>query len=227
MKSAIVTGGRSGLGLAISKQLVERGFHVTIFSRTGELKTPSLGSCSFESVLGNVSNEIDVDTLLKRTVDRTGHVDLWVNAAGIWVPPVPVENLAMQKIRNAFEPNVFGLMICCKVALSQMRKQGSGTILNVISTSGLSGRAMLSGYAASKWAARGFTESLRAECVGSSISILAVYPGGMKTAFFDDEVPEDFNEYMDVDKVATQIVENLQNEKLLEDMIIRRSTYIQ
>ncbi len=105
-----------------------------------------------------------------------------------------------------------------------MRKQKSGTIINILSTNALEGRAGSSGYGASKYAAAGFTKSLRKETEGSGIKILSVYPGGMQTNFFDEKKPEAINKYMPYDQVADKIVQNILQNNPEEELIIRRPT---
>ena len=103
-----------------------------------------------------------------------------------------------------------------------MKKQGSGMIVNIVSSSALSGRPLSSAYAASKWAARGFTDSLREEVKGTPLKVVGVYPGGMKTHLFDENPPEDYKEYMEASDVAQKIVDNLDQESPQEEQIIRR-----
>ncbi|OGF80585.1 hypothetical protein A2W48_00555 [Candidatus Giovannonibacteria bacterium RIFCSPHIGHO2_12_44_12] len=119
------------------------------------------------------------------------------------------------------EVNLFGVIYGSKATLTQMRKQPSGVIINILSTSALTGRAFSSAYCASKYAVAGFTKSLRQES-GPDISVIEIYPGGMKTNLFDEDKPEDFDSYMDPNYVAEIIVENFKKAIPKNELIIKR-----
>lgn len=109
-----------------------------------------------------------------------------------------------------------------KVALSQMHTQNSGTLVNIISSSALVPKPTFSGYAASKWAVRGFTDSIREEYRDTPVKIIGVYPGGIKTNLFDEDSAVDTSAYMTPEHVAEKIVENLEQSDPVEELIIRR-----
>jgi short-subunit dehydrogenase len=92
-----------------------------------------------------------------------------------------------------------------------------------LSTSALEGRPGSSGYCASKWAAVGFTKSLRLEVESAGIKVLAIYPGGMKTNLFDEEKSKNYESYMEPDFVAGKIIENLKKESPEEELVLRRT----
>lgn len=117
---------------------------------------------------------------------------------------------------------MFGTIYGSKAALIQMKKQNSGTIVNILSTSALEGRLGSSGYGASKYAALGFTKSLRLEGDESGVKTVAVYPGGMQTHLFDEQRPENYDQYMDPKIVAEKVVANLEQEDPEEELIIKR-----
>jgi short-subunit dehydrogenase len=120
------------------------------------------------------------------------------------------------------EVNYFGTAYGTKAALKYMKRQKSGIIVNILSTSALQGRPRSSAYAASKYAARGFTDAIRNEVKEDGIIVIGVYPGGMKTNFFDEQIPEDYDRYMDTREVGEKIIENLKRDKPEEEQIIRR-----
>ena len=92
----------------------------------------------------------------------------------------------------------------------------------MLSKSALQGGPGSSGYCASKYAAVGFTKSLRLEAAPEHISVLAVYPGGMKTHIFDEKRPADYDQYMDPAAVAKRVAENVKKEQPEEELILRR-----
>ncbi len=221
-KVAVVTGGSKGLGKELAGQLVKKGYRVVICAtRKDELQKTAeeIGATAF---VADVTKETEIKDLADFAVALFGRIDIWINNAGIWMPHAPVEQLDIERAKQMFEVNVFGVMNSSKVALIQMQKQGSGTIINISSTSGLTGRPTSSSYAASKWAVRGFTESLRKECEGSGIKVITVYPGGMRTSFFEGNKPADIGTYMDPASVAEKIIQNLEQGTPEEELIIKR-----
>ena len=218
----VITGGTKGLGRALAEQCVAKGCRVIICAREKdevEAVAREIGTTPF---VADVTKEADVKALADFAVATFGQIDIWINNAGVWIPHAPVEQLDIERVRHMFEVNVFGVMSGSHYALLQMRKQEKGIIININSISGLVGHATSSGYAASKWAARGFSESLRAECKGSAISVINVYPNYMKTDLFNEKKPEDLESYMPPESVAQKIIENLEQENPQEELIIRQ-----
>lgn len=221
-KIAVITGGSKGLGKGLAQELLRRGHKAVICARNKEEIEATAKDIGAMPFVADVANEADIERLAAFAVSTFGRIDIWINNAGVWLPHSPIEDLDIGRVRAIFEVNVFGAMNGSKTALIQMRKQGSGMIVNIVSTSGLVGRPTSSGYAASKWAERGFTDSLREECKGSGIRVIGVFPGGMQTALFDEQRPADIGNYMSYESVAKTIVENLEQAAPQEEQIIRR-----
>ena len=121
----------------------------------------------------------------------------------------------MKKVRATFDVNVFGLMHGSRVALSIMKEQNFGVILNIISVSALEIHLNSAAYAASKFAADGFTKGLRLEVEtyeANTIKVISVYPPGMKTNLFNEARPDNFNDYQEPNVIAEKIISNLQLE---------------
>jgi NAD(P)-dependent dehydrogenase (short-subunit alcohol dehydrogenase family) len=173
-------------------------------------------------VPADVTKEDEVKNLATSAVSKFGKIDIWINNAGVWLPLSPIEEVDMKRFHDMIEVNLFGTVYGSKMALIQMKKQGYGLILNVVSSSALAGRANLSAYTTSKFAEKGFTECLREEARLAGIEVVAVYPGGMKTALFDEKPPAEYEDYMDPEEVAQKIIGNLLSEKPQVDQIIKR-----
>ncbi len=222
-KIIVITGGSKGLGKSLAKLCIAEGAQVIISSReAAELDTTAkeIGATSYVT---DVTKKEQIEALAAFALEKFGKIDIWINNAGTWLPHGPIEDIDSEKLKKVFDVNVFGVLYGSQAALTTMRNQETGGIIaNVISTSGLTGRAHSAGYAATKWAERGFTESLREECKGTKIRIIALYPGGMKTSFFDEKKPEEFIAFMSPDSVAGEIVQNLMKEEPLEEQIIKR-----
>jgi short-subunit dehydrogenase len=120
----------------------------------------------------------------------------------------PVEELTETMIDEVTAGNLKGLMIVTAAALPILRANGEGTIVSVLSTAALVGRAEEAVYCAAKWGARGFMEALRVTLKGTPLRTLTVYPGGMRTPFWSEESgrSQDVSTYMAPRDVARQIL---------------------
>lgn len=223
-KVVVITGGTSGIGKEMAREFVAREHEVIVCGRSAVALRAAADETGAHAFPADVTKSSDLQALADFTIGEFGHIDIWINNAGVWLPLSPVEELDIERVKEIFEPNVFGLMYGSQIALRHLRERGNGVIANIISSTALSGRALMSGYGASKWAARGFTDSLRAECEGSDIRVIGVYPGGTKTALFDEAQPPEFGDYMSVEDVAREIVDNLLSSAPEPEHILRRSS---
>lgn len=203
-KSIAITGGTKGLGKAMASLLTSKGAKVSVCSRS--------------------DYDVTDEKALTTFAEKIGHIDLWINNAGVWLPPEPIENLDMEKARNLININLFGTINGTRVAVRQMKKQGKGTIMNIISATAFDGMNGSSGamYVATKYALRGLTNTVREELKPSNINIIGVYPGGIKTELFNESVPANFDQFMNVDEVAEKIINNLEKDEPEEQLIIKR-----
>ena len=223
-KIVVITGGSKGIGKALAVVFIARGDQVVISSRNkAELDAVAaeVGAVAFPA---DVTDSDNVAALAAFAVEKFGRIDVWVNNAGVWMPHASLQDLDLKRVREMFEVNVYGLMYGSKAALIEMLKQGSGTIVNISSTSGLAGKPTSSGYAASKWAVRGFTDSIREECKGTGVQILTVYPGGTQTHLFDEAPREDYKDFMTSSSLAEKIVANLDLETPEQELIIKHQS---
>lgn len=228
-KVVVITGGTKGLGKALAFSFLREGLKVVVCSRNeDELK--NLVSPVDElrprdaRILGikaDVTKESELQNIVDIVKEKFGRLDIWINNAGIWLPHGFAEDFDMEKVKNMFDVNVFGLMNGSRVAIKFFKKQGSGSIVNIISDSALVGRTMGSMYGASKWAVNGFTKSIREE--DKNISVFSIFPGPIKTEIFGKNKPENYEDFMTPDFVANKIVENLKKEVPEEELIIRRN----
>ena len=221
-KVVVITGASRGLGKAIAQVLASKKAKVVVSGRDKKDLQQVAKEIGATAIVADVTKEKDVLKLAYDVVAKFGQIDIWVNNAGIWLPRAPIEEVDMKRAHDMFEVNLFGTVYGARAALAQMRKQGHGTILNIVSTSALTGRPLSSMYSASKYAARGFTDSLREEIKGEGITVIGAYPGGIKTHLFDEKIPDDYSDYMTPESVAQKIVENLEKTIPETEIIIRR-----
>lgn len=218
----VITGGSRGLGKELARLLSSKGNTVVICARDKNELEKSASEVGATAFVADVTKKEDMKALADFAVSSFGRIDIWINNAGIWMPHSKFVDMSMEKVRTLFEVNTFGALYGSQSALAQMEKQEEGTLVNIISVSGLSARPLSSGYAASKWAVRGFTDSICEEYKDTSINVVGVYPGCMKTNLFDEAKPGDFDEYMTVESVAEKIVENLEKETPASEQVLRR-----
>lgn len=218
-KIIVITGGTKGLGKAMALCFLKNNAKVVVCSRD-ENEFENLE----EGILGikaDVTKENELQNLSENVVAQFGRIDVWINNAGIWLPHMPIEETDWGRAHDLIEVNLFGTVYGSKIALHQMRKQNFGLIINILSTSALDGKINETAYCSSKFAAMGFTKSLKKEVDGKNIKVFAVYPGGMQTNLFDERKPEIYNSFMDPDEVANKIVGNLKKETPEEELIIK------
>lgn len=227
MKKQVVaiTGASSGLGAALAKQYAQKGAHVCLLGRSKEKLKASFnaqeGSYSVHEL--NIVNKEEVAAVFHKLSKEFGEVDMLINNAGTGYFGL-AEDLGTEELDTMLDVNVKGTIYPTQAVLPQMKKRNKGTIVNIISTAGLVGKANESGYVASKFAVRGFTESLQAELSDTMIRISGIYMGGMDTPFWDGIFSDEKRKVlMQPQDVAEIIVHNLDERANLsvDEVIIR------
>lgn len=222
-KVIVITGASRGLGKAMAEAFAAAGAKLALSARSkGELEKVA-GELGTLPVVADVTAEGQVKNLAEAAIEKYGRIDIWINNAGIWFPRRPIEETDWQgEVRQMLEVNLFGLVYGSIAAESQMKKQQHGVILNILSSSALDGRVGSSGYVSSKFAASGFTKTLRKETADFNIKVIGVYPGGIKTSLFEGRRPDDYDQYMQPEYVVEIILKNLKLENPEDEVIIKR-----
>ncbi|KAJ8612598.1 hypothetical protein MRB53_037334 [Persea americana] len=185
----LVTGASSGLGAQMSLAALAAGHKVIATARnTARAKQdyPEIekrGGTWLTLDVTSPSTETTVSSAVK-----AHNVNVLVNNAGYALRGV-LEDISMSQIREQMETNLFGVLACTKGAIPHFRQNRSGTIVNISSTSGMTGSPGYAAYAASKFAMEGYSESLAAELAPFDIRVLIVEPGGFRTNFQGAVVP--------------------------------------
>ena len=221
-KVIVITGGSQGFGKALAEAFKNEKANVIISSHDKDNLELTAKDLSVDYFPADVTSHEDLKKLGEYAAKKYGRIDFWINNAGIQIAPSLIENIDITKLHLLFEVNFFGYVYGTQVALSYMKKQNSGVILNVNSTAGLEGKPELSAYSSSKFAIRGLTESVRKEVKDFKIGIFGVFPGGMQTDIYKEKYPSDINDYMKVDTVVEKVIANLKSEKPEADLIIKR-----
>ena len=185
--SAIVTGGASGVGLALARQLVDRGLHVVVADIDGDgaaAAADELGSAA-EGARLDVADAEAVTDLIDATHDRYGRLDYLFNNAGIGAS-LPVEEIDLDHWQRTIEVNLAGVVHGCHAAYPHMVRQGFGRIVNTASLAGvLGGLGTAVPYATSKHAVVGLSLAWRVAAAPHGIGIHVVCPGGIDTPMLD------------------------------------------
>ena len=189
-KVALVTGGTSGIGKATALAFGAAGAKVVFSGRreaegenTANLIRKSGAECLF--VRSDVASEVDVRSLIQKTVESYGRLDIAFNNAGIEGSSNPLHEQSIDDFDRVMAINVRGIFLCMKYEIQQMLTQGSGVIINNSSVLGLLGTAQFSPYVASKHAVMGLTRAAALEYAKQGIQINAVNPGYTATEILD------------------------------------------
>ena len=224
-KVVIITGASCGLGKALAGSFQESGCKVIASSNNRvEIKDVAreLGVVPF---IADVTKEKDVAKLTAFALKKFGRIDIWVNNAGITTSNSIPDKMDAKEAHLIMDVNFFGTAYGMLSALRVMEKQKSGTIVNVISVRAFEKDVRPGIYSASKWAVRGFTEGLmKLTPKMKGISIVAVYPGAMKTKLHGKNHPAGYNNFMEPEFVADKIVRNLGKSKPKTELIIRKGS---
>ncbi len=179
MPSALVTGGSSGIGLAIARMLRDEGFDLTLASRTAAKIEAAAAEIGAFAVTADMSKEEDCIRVVAEHADRFGGMDMLVNSAGIGIGGT-VESLQTKHIDLQLNINLRGLLLVSREAIPLL-KQTKGWIVNLASIAGTTPTPGLTVYGATKAAVIALTRSQNAELDGDGVRAIAICPGFVDT----------------------------------------------
>ena len=188
-KTAFVTGGSRGIGLAIARALLEEGATVALTATTAESASRAAAelAASFPGnrVIGleaNVRDLAAVERAMVATTDRFGGLDILINNAGVG-RLAPFDQLTPDVWNDVIGTNLTGVYHCCHAAIPRMRARGGGWIINISSLASTNPFINGTAYCASKAALNAFSESLMQEIRYDGIKVSYVMPGSVDTEF--------------------------------------------
>jgi NADP-dependent 3-hydroxy acid dehydrogenase YdfG len=179
MSSALVTGGSSGIGLAIGRMLVEEGFDVTLASRTVEKVEAAAAEIGAHAIAADVSKPEDCERVVREHVERAAGIDVLVNSAGIGIAG-RVEDAQLRHVDRQLNINLRGLVLVTQAAIPHLRER-KGWIVNLASIAGTQPVPILPIYAATKAAVISITHTLNADLDGDGVRAIAICPGFVDT----------------------------------------------
>lgn len=193
-KVAIVTGGGTGIGKAISLALSNEGAALVLAARSlsrleeAAEDIKSRGGRA-KAIQADISDHEQVKRMIGKTIKDFGQIDILVNnAARGTFNDADVADMDLKEWHDSLAINLTGMMLCCKETLKQMIPRKRGNIINISSVAGISGVPRESPYAASKWGVIGLTETLAIEAGRFGIRVNCISPGATRTQEFEDWV---------------------------------------
>ncbi len=201
-RAALVTGGSSGIGLAIARALGEEGYGVTVSARRAEkLEEAADGlrtnGADVEAVAANVAKEEEIKRLVAAHRERFGRLDVLVNNAGLGIGG-PIEEAETKKLDLQLDVNLRAVYLMTRECIPMLKQAGhehrKALIVNTSSIAGKLGQGWLAAYSATKFGVVGLTQATHRELSGDGIQVTAICPGFVATAMTDwvqHEVPKE------------------------------------
>ncbi|HEY0265285.1 MAG TPA: SDR family oxidoreductase [Rhizomicrobium sp.] len=195
-RTAIVTGGASGLGLETARRIAAEGGKVCLWDLNPDtLSAAKAAAGAVHAIALDISKPEAVDAAAAESRAVLGKIDILVNSAGITGATHTVIGYPIDSWVKVFEINVHGLFYCCRAIAPLMVAAGYGRIVNISSVAGKEGNPNASSYSASKAAVLGFTKSLGKELATKGVIVNAVTPATFESPILD-HVPQSHIDYM-------------------------------
>ena len=182
-RTAVVTGGRIGIGAAIVQRLERSGAKVRIWD-VGSTDDPV-----------DVADRQAVERAAARAIAELGRIDILVNNAGIAGPTMPVVEYPVDEWKRVIDIDLTGPFLCCRAVVPHMVKAGYGRIVNIASVAGKEGNPNAAAYAAAKGGLIAFTKALGKELAKTGVLVNCITPAAAQTAILDQVTPE-FAQFM-------------------------------
>jgi len=184
-KSVVITGAASGIGEALAQGMARRGARLLLadIDAPGLMRVVTAIQANGTECHGHVTdtgNEAALYALASEALDRLGGADVLINNAGVALVS-PVEGMPMHDAHWLMNINFWGVVHGCQAFLPQLRQRPEAVLVNVSSIFAMVSMPTQSIYNASKAAVRGFSDALREELRDTSVTVLTVHPGGIKT----------------------------------------------
>lgn len=195
-RTAVVTGGASGLGLQTAKRIVDEGGQAALWDidaqRLAEAQTQTGAQYTFAV---DVSNADAVEKAAHQSAKALGKVDILIASAGITGATVPVTEFPTESWIRVMAVNLNGLFFCCRAIAPMMVQEGYGRIVNIASVAGKEGNPNASAYSASKAGVIGFTKSLGKELATKGVLANCITPATFESPILK-QLPQSQVDYM-------------------------------
>jgi NADP-dependent 3-hydroxy acid dehydrogenase YdfG len=208
-KIVVLTGASSGIGYSLLNYFIKEGARVYGSSRNErELTTESKQECNFE--LLDLADELNVEKYVKTILQKENRIDILINNAGVAHNLALVEEISSEMLNSVVRDNLLPTFNMMKYTIPIMRKNNSGTIINISSRAGRRAVPKLSAYTAAKFAVRGLTESVAKEVQDTGIKCISISPAGVNTGMramvFGREDAENQQDTSRINEVISRIL---------------------
>jgi NAD(P)-dependent dehydrogenase (short-subunit alcohol dehydrogenase family) len=192
-RAALITGGSSGIGLAIARMLAQEGYGLTLSARRPEkledaAETLRGEGAEVQSVAANMAEEEDIERLAVAQRERFGRLDVLVNNAGLGIGG-PIAEAETRKLDLQLDVNLRGVYLMTRECIPMLKEAGaehrSALVVNTASIAGKSGQGWLAAYSATKFGVVGLSQAMHTELAGDGIKVTALCPGFVATAMTD------------------------------------------
>ncbi|WP_164660639.1 SDR family oxidoreductase [Tropicibacter sp. Alg240-R139] len=195
-KRAIVTGGGSGFGAGIVAKFVSEGARVMIADINMDAARDTAKQMDGDAIAHqvDVGDPVSVDSMAEAALAKLGHLDILINNAGVTHLPTPLEDVREADFDRMFNVNMKSVYLTARALVPHMKERGTGAILNIASTAGVSPRPNLNWYNASKGWMITATKTMAVELAPSGIRVNALNPVAGETpllkSFMGEDTPE-------------------------------------
>ncbi len=202
-KIAVITGAGSGIGQALSIQLAKKGTILVLSDKNENtlLETQKMvqafGAECYTYIV-DVSDEKAISDFAKKVLKKHHHIDLLFNNAGFALGKISLLDVKMEDFKKVMDVNIWGVIHHTKLFLESLISRPESVIVNISSLFGIIGVADQVPYCTTKFAVRGFTESLRMELMETNVQVYCVHPGGINTNIYRDAIHYERNPSVDI-----------------------------
>ena len=208
-KIVVLTGASSGIGYSLLNYFIKEGARVYGSSRNErELTTEIKQECNFE--LLDLADELNVEKYIKTILQKENRIDILINNAGVAHNLALVEEINSEMLNSVVRDNLLPTFNMMKYTIPIMKKNNSGTIINISSRAGRRAVPKLSAYTAAKFAVRGLTESVAKEVQDTGIKCISISPAGVNTGMramvFGQEDAENQQDTSRINEVISRIL---------------------
>ena len=227
-KVAIVTGSATGIGYETAIHLAKNGFYTYASMRNlpkaDEItKIAKSENLPLRVIQLDVTDDISIKKAIDTVINESGKVDVLVNNAGYGLIG-SIEDMSIEELKAQYETNVFGLFRVTKAVLPHMRKQHSGSIINISSIAGRIALPLYSAYVSTKFAIEGLSESMAYELEPFGIKVAIIEPGAIKTNFRREQAAKGSSEdspYSSMMQSASKAIEKMLKHRLYPEEVAK------
>jgi 3-oxoacyl-[acyl-carrier protein] reductase len=194
-KTAVITGGSQGFGLAITKRFLESGANVIIWDideKETNKALKNLNNLKLSASKVNILNFDEVQKEINKIIEKN-KIDIFINNAGIAGMNAKVSDYPIEEWQKVIELDLNAVFYCCKAIVPHMIKNNYGRIVNIASIAGKEGNPNASAYSSAKAGVIALTKSLGKELADKNIAVNCVTPAAAKTRIFDQMTQEHIN----------------------------------